>query len=246
MISVGLIDEDCFTRECISGSLQGLDRAIEIGSFGSCDDFLRSTVSYDVILYHSAELIAPNLYKTRLTQLAKIAPLVLLSPTDCQELMLKAFEWGSRGFIVTANTTPKQAVEIIHLVNAGGIFVPPSSLDLWAIARPASTPTIIPTCQFTPGELAVLEQLRLGKANKTISLKLRISESTVKVRIKRLMAKLRANNRTEVVCRAYGLPTAVNEMLAVRRRSHYRHRDSGPDAECPLEMHRSHPDRSPR
>jgi DNA-binding NarL/FixJ family response regulator len=208
-ISVGLIDEHCFTRECISGSLQGLDSALEIGSFTSCDDFLRSTVSYDVILYHPAELIAaPNIHETWLTQigmLAKIAPLVILSPADCQELMLKAFEWGSRGFIVTANTTLKQAVEIIHLVNAGGIFVPRGSLDLWEIVRPASTPTVIPTCQFTSGELAVLEQLRLGKANKTISHELRISESTVKVRIKGLMAKLRANNRTEVVCRAYGL-----------------------------------------
>ena len=119
--------------------------------------------------------------------------------------MIKAFENGARAFIPTETTTPKQVVEIIRLVRAGGTFVPPSSLSLkrsggLGLASPAIT-----THQFTQRELAVLECLTLGKANKNIAFELKMSESTVKVHIKSIMNKLKATNRTEVVCRAFDL-----------------------------------------
>jgi DNA-binding NarL/FixJ family response regulator len=118
--------------------------------------------------------------------------------------MVKAFASGARGFIPTASTTPKQVIEIIRLVKAGGTFAP-SGLSLQGANGSGLTPTVVPSHQFTPRELAILERLRLGKANKAIAYELQVSESTVKVHIKSIMNKLRAKNRTEVVCRAYDL-----------------------------------------
>ena len=62
--------------------------------------------------------------------------------------------------------------------------------------------------QFTNSELAVLDRLKLGKANKIIAHELGLSESTVKVHIGRIMKKLKVTNRTQVVSRAYALTNA--------------------------------------
>ena len=59
--------------------------------------------------------------------------------------------------------------------------------------------------RFTSSEMAVLDRLKLGKPNKIIAHELGVSESTVKVHVGRIMKKLNATNRTQVVCRAYAL-----------------------------------------
>jgi DNA-binding NarL/FixJ family response regulator len=59
--------------------------------------------------------------------------------------------------------------------------------------------------EFTRNELAVLDRLKVGKANKIIAYELGLSESTVKVHIGRIMKKLNVKNRTQIVCQAYAL-----------------------------------------
>ena len=53
---------------------------------------------------------------------------------------------------------------------------------------------------LTPRESEVLARLREGKPNKIIAHELQISESTVKVFVRRILMKLHASNRTEVAC----------------------------------------------
>ena len=48
--------------------------------------------------------------------------------------------------------------------------------------------------QFTQSKLAVLDRLKLGKANKIIAHELGVSESTMKVHIGRIMNKLKVTN----------------------------------------------------
>jgi DNA-binding NarL/FixJ family response regulator len=50
---------------------------------------------------------------------------------------------------------------------------------------------------LTTRQLAVLEAVRRGKANKIIAYELNMCESTVKVHLRNIMKKLRARNRTE-------------------------------------------------
>ena len=177
--------------------------------FATCEDYLNGAKHHDLILYHiggAAENHANNDHRfVKLKLLVQVAQVIVLSAVDCRGSIVKAFESGARGFVPTASTTPRQVIEIIRLVKAGGMFVPPSSLSPQTISGSGLTPTAITTHQFTPRELAVLERLKLGKANKTIAYDLQLSESTVKVHIKSIMDKLKARNRTEVVCRAYDL-----------------------------------------
>jgi predicted transcriptional regulator len=46
--------------------------------------------------------------------------------------------------------------------------------------------------------MKVVEEIRLGKANKQIAYELNMSEHTVKVHLRHIMRKLKARNRTEV------------------------------------------------
>jgi DNA-binding NarL/FixJ family response regulator len=209
MISMAIIDEKSFTRECITRSLQALDDRLDIMSFATCEDCLQSTGSHDLILYHAHEAVvnwcADNQQLSSFKKLLKIVPVIILSDVDCPDSVSEVFESGARGFIPTANTTLEQIIEIIGLVKVGGIFVPPSSLLLRRIKGQGVTDRAMTSHQFTPSEVAVLDRLKLGEANKIIAHALGVSESTVKVHIGRIMKKLKVTNRTQVVCRAYAL-----------------------------------------
>jgi len=127
-ILIGLIDNHSFTRQCITGFLKEVSSAFDFIPFESCEDFLQHGGRFDLILYHQSEQVklsdtgdtAPSRIKT----LAKIAPVIILSPNDSNDLLFEAFECGARGFILTANTSCKEVVEIIRFVKAGGTFVP--------------------------------------------------------------------------------------------------------------------------
>jgi DNA-binding NarL/FixJ family response regulator len=212
VISMGVIDEKSFTRECITKSLQALDDRLDIISFTTCDDCLQHMGSHDLILYHPREAMGNwddnNQQLLSFKKLLDLVPVIILSDIDCPDSLIEVFENGARGFIPTANTTLEQLIEIIGLVKVGGIFVPLSSLSLRRTKTQDVTARGGPSNQFTRSELAILDRLKLGKANKLIAHELGVSESTVKVHIGRMMKKLKVTNRTQIVCRAYGLEVA--------------------------------------
>jgi DNA-binding NarL/FixJ family response regulator len=213
VISMGVIDEKSFTRECITMCLQALGGRFDIVPFATCDDFLRSGKGLDLILYHVHEDNSTwdNNNQTLLSfkKLLNMIPVIILSDSDNLDTLIEMFESGARGFIPTASTTLEQVIEIIGLVKVGGIFVPPSTLSLRRIRSQSLIARPAPSNRFTHSELAILDRLKLGKANKIIAHELGVSESTVKVHIGRIMRKLKVTNRTQVVSRAYALAAAT-------------------------------------
>jgi DNA-binding NarL/FixJ family response regulator len=210
-ISLGIVDEHWFTRECISRSLKELDDSLNTVSFTSCDDCLQSTRDIDLIIYHAHRALLQDYNNGEsngpLQSLSEIAPVIILSAVDNPYAILKALESGARGYIPTATTSLELTIEIIRLVRAGGTFVPASSLSLQRNNAEGSTSTAAATEQFTPRQMAVLHYLRLGKANKIIAHELALSEGTVKAHIRNIMKKMGVTNRTEVACRAQALAT---------------------------------------
>ena len=78
------------------------------------------------------------------------------------------------------------------------MYVPASSL--MAANRPQEVKAAAANSGLsglTTRQLAVLESVRRGKANKVIAYELNMCESTVKVHLRNIMKKLRARNRTE-------------------------------------------------
>jgi DNA-binding NarL/FixJ family response regulator len=181
---------------------------LEITSFASCDECLASTKNYDLIFYHLHKSLekykSNNEHLLPLKKVLPIAPVIIFSDFDSYDSICAAFDFGVRGYIPTATTTPETAVEIMYLVKSGGTFVPPSGLSLRKSGL-LQTRDPVTGQQFTPRETAVLELLKLGKTNKIIAYDLQISESSVKSHIRNIMNKLNATNRTEVACRAHEL-----------------------------------------
>jgi DNA-binding NarL/FixJ family response regulator len=209
VISVGVIDEKSFTRESITRCLQALDDRFNIVPFATCEDFLSSTEGHDLTLYHiyedTSKWHCENQKFLSFKKLLNLVPVIILSDIDNPDGLIELFESGARGFIPTANATVEQVIEIIGLVKVGGIFVPLSSLRLRKMRSRSVSDAPRPNKQFTSSELAILDHLNLGKANKIIAHELGVSESTVKVHIGRIMRKLKVTNRTQIVSRAYAL-----------------------------------------
>ena len=202
---MGVIDEKTFTRECIIRCLRTLDDRLRIEGFPTCDECLQTAEDQDLVLYHLREDLS-QWDKNKLISFRKllsIVPVVILSDTENPSSLAQMFESGARGYIPTDNTTLEQIIEIIGLVCAGGIFVPLSSLSPRKSDGQAPTAEPVSSNGFTRHELAVLDWLKVGKANKIIAYELGLSESTVKVHIGRIMKKLNVTNRTQIVCLAY-------------------------------------------
>jgi DNA-binding NarL/FixJ family response regulator len=211
VISMGVIDEKTFTRECIIRCLLTLDHRLRIEGFASYDECLQKAQGQDLVLYHLRE--DPSQWgknSQKLISFRKLisnVPVIILSDTENPNSLAEIFGSGARGFIPTDNTTLEQVIEIIGLVCVGGTFVPLSSLSLRKSEGQAPTAEPASTNQFTRNELAVLDRLKVGKANKIIAYELGLSESTVKVHVGRIMKKLNVTNRTQIVYRAHALTT---------------------------------------
>jgi DNA-binding NarL/FixJ family response regulator len=90
----------------------------------------------------------------------------------------------------------------MRLVQAGGVFVPASSLIKAKRTNDTETSSQVGDVKLTPRQRAVVEALRKGKANKIIAYELSMCESTVKVHVRNIMRKFNATNRTEVAFKA--------------------------------------------
>jgi len=187
----------------------------EVVAFTTCDEYLQGKLDNDILLYHAHENMTfwynDQSFKT-LQHLFAILPVVILADFFCSnESLLAIYEDGVRGFIPTVSTTLEQFIGILQFVAVGGVFVPLDSLFLQRIGKRHATAEVS-NYQFTRTELVVLDRLKQGKANKIIAHELNVSESTVKVYIGKIMRKLKATNRTQVVCQAYAL--SANNILS--------------------------------
>jgi DNA-binding NarL/FixJ family response regulator len=91
-------------------------------------------------------------------------------------------------------------------VDADGILLAPGRASSVRQARREAAPyehdEDVDLEPLTPREIAVLEQLAEGLANKAIAERLGISDQTVKFHVASIAAKLGASNRTDAVRRA--------------------------------------------
>lgn len=121
-------------------------------------------------------------------------PIVIMSDIDDVNYVVRALKGGARGYIPTSLPF-NVAVEAVRLVEAGGTFVPVSSLEFDRDAHEAASKT---NDILTERQMMVVEALCQGMANKQIAYELGMSEHTVKVHLRHIMRKLKVRNRTEV------------------------------------------------
>ena len=101
--------------------------------------------------------------------------------------VLRALQVGARAYLLKS-LLDKELLQTIRAVHAGkkALFAEAS----YELAEDATDDTL------TPGEVEVLRLIAAGNANKQIASQLGITEETVKGRVKNILSKLGANDRT--------------------------------------------------
>jgi DNA-binding NarL/FixJ family response regulator len=118
------------------------------------------------------------------------AKIIMLTTYGGDVLILRALKAGARGFLLK-NFLHKEMLETIRAVHAGKkILSPEASREL---AEHATDDAL------TPAEIAVLRLIAGGNSNRQIADQLTITEETVKGRVKSILSKLDANDRTHAV-----------------------------------------------
>ncbi|HEX2454676.1 MAG TPA: response regulator transcription factor [Vicinamibacterales bacterium] len=118
------------------------------------------------------------------------ARVIVLTTYEGDVHILRALRAGAQGYLLK-NTLHSELLQTIRAVHAGRRSLSPEASS--QIAQHLSDQAL------TPAEVVVLRLIAAGKANKEIAGDLGITEDTVKGRVKSILAKLDANDRTHAV-----------------------------------------------
>jgi DNA-binding NarL/FixJ family response regulator len=133
-------------------------------------------------------------------------PIVVLSAKQDGDTARGALDLGAVGFI--PKSTPHAVmVSALQLVFAGGIYVPPETLDRRAAPAAAATKYPAPTVEqimqadlgLTARQADVAALMMKGRSNKAICRELDLAEATVKNHVSAILRALNVANRTEAV-----------------------------------------------
>ena len=129
------------------------------------------------------------------------AKIIVLTTYKGDVQILRALKAGAQGYLLK-NTFHKELVETIRAVHAGKKALSPEAS--YEIAEHATDDAL------TPAEISVLRLIAAGNANKQIADQLSITEETVKSRVKSILSKLGANDRTHAAM--IGLKRGIIEL----------------------------------
>lgn len=130
------------------------------------------------------------------------ARVVMLTTHTGDAQVVRALKAGAAGYLAK-EAVPEELIDTIRGVHAGRKTVSPQ-----VAAQLAVHATDDP---LTPAEIDVLRLIAAGNTNKLIGDQLRITEDTVKARVKNILSKLDAHDRTHAVTIA--LKRGIIELL---------------------------------
>jgi len=129
------------------------------------------------------------------------ARIVVLTTYGGDVQVLRALKAGAQGYLLK-NLLHKELLATIRAVHAGKMALSPEASH--EIADHATDDAL------TAGEVSVLRLIAAGNANKQIASQLSVTEETVKSRVKNILSKLGANDRTHAA--TIGLKRGIIEL----------------------------------
>jgi len=129
------------------------------------------------------------------------AKIIVLTTYSGDVQVLRALKAGARAYLLK-NTLHKDLLGTIKAVQAGKRALSPEAT--FELAEHAADDAL------TPAEVQILRLIASGNANKQIADRLSITEETVKGRVKSILSKLNANDRTHAA--AIGLKRGIIEL----------------------------------
>ena len=204
--SLVILDNRELDRQCLAQCMAAHKTDLHVLAFGEIEEWKQRRDEYPplsaILLNIGGKKIDEPAVSGQIRSLSSefgTIPVIVLADSDDFNQIVKALEYGAKGYI-PASVSVSVCMELIALSVAGGVFVPASTLFAMRHLLESSNSTARPLAgMFTDRQAEVVEALRRGKANKIIAYELNLRESTVKVHVRNIMKKVKATNRTEVV-----------------------------------------------
>jgi DNA-binding NarL/FixJ family response regulator len=128
---------------------------------------------------------------------------IVLTTFDLDEYVFGAIRAGASGFLLK-EVSPEELVRAIEVVAAGEALLTPGATRRLISAYMAQPERRVdPLPAMTGRERDVLVLVARGRSNEEIAAELRVSMGTVKTYVGRLLAKLGARDRAQLVMLAY-------------------------------------------
>ena len=201
-IKVVLIDDHSLCRSGLSELLEVRAGIKVVGSTGNADEavrLLRDERPDLAIMDLRMVPVDGHRLLTRIRAEGIDTPVVVLTMSDSQEDLGKAFRAGVRGYLLK-DMDPDDVVDAISRTARGEVVVAPvmavKLVDLLLPAEPGATRTDYMK-SLTEREREILQHLAVGKSNKAIALALGISHDTVKLHVRHILSKLGLRSRVE-------------------------------------------------
>jgi two-component system, NarL family, nitrate/nitrite response regulator NarL len=202
-----VIADDPLARAGLASLLAEQPGCVVVGRASGLDDLPAMVEVYrpDILLWDMSW--QPDSAIERLALLVEATPPVAVLLPD-EGRVIDVWFAGVRA-ILRRDADPAQVAAALHALTQGLGVVDGSFAA--ALARPVGLPTLRPWDDpktdpliedLTPREMAVLRLVAEGLPNKTIAVRLGISEHTVKFHVNAILGKLGVASRTEAVVRA--------------------------------------------
>jgi DNA-binding NarL/FixJ family response regulator len=201
---VVLVDHREFIRGCFSSGLKRFSRHFEVVDVADVEKSLEMDLlarAAAVVVGSSPPIASSVWLRSQIAWLLAHRPdariVVITEPGEARAAEDLVARLRLSGYIPTSSTM-EVAAAALHLVVAGGIYLPRIGDENEPAAEGANAPPNSTSMQKLTGrESAVLDLLQRGMANKMIAHGLGMSQSTVKAHVHNIIAKLNVSNRTE-------------------------------------------------
>ena len=210
MIRVLVVDDQALVR---AGFVALLESADDLTVVGTAADGLEAvqlalSTSPDVILMdiRMPEMDGIEATNTIVSREDVHARVLILTTFDLDEYVYAALKAGASGFMLK-DTPPVELLAGIRVVARGDALVSPGimrRLIAAYVSRPDTDRAPAPALSsLTEREVEVLALVARGRSNSEIAEQLFVSPATVKTHISRLLMKLQARDRAQLVVIAY-------------------------------------------
>jgi DNA-binding NarL/FixJ family response regulator len=129
---------------------------------------------------------------------------VVLTTFDEDEHIQEAMRVGAAGYLLK-DLSPEELRHAVHVVAGGAALLAPSITRrvMQQLAAQSGAPNPMLLDELTEREREVLRHIGLGESNEEIAGSLVISPATARTYVSRLLAKLNARDRSQLVIIAY-------------------------------------------
>jgi DNA-binding NarL/FixJ family response regulator len=211
MIRVVVADDQALVRRGFSSILHSIDDIEVVGEAEHGAEAVAIAIRErpDVVLM---DVRMPHMDGLEATRRITADPdledvrILILTTFDLDEYVHEALCAGASGFLLK-DTEPAELIHAVHVVAAGEALIAPKiTRRLIAEFARYNEPSNVDSealSQLTERETEVLEHIARGLSNSEIAEELFVSQATVKTHVGRLLMKLPARDRAQLVVFAY-------------------------------------------